>query len=61
MNCAHCGKKNSEDRLFCGFCGMPLATPEKKPAGDDLERQLFGRPKDEPRRAPEPLSPVSCW
>jgi len=61
VNCAHCGKKNSEDRLFCGFCGMPLGTPEKAPAGDEIERLLFGRPKDEQRRAeraPEPAADV---
>ena len=43
MYCTKCGKKNAEDRLFCGFCGSPLNTPEAAAPEDD-ERRIYGRP-----------------
>lgn len=57
MYCAHCGKKNSGDNRFCGFCGQPLGAQESVPvlsADDDYERSLFGRPVEERKPAEEP-------
>lgn len=45
MHCPHCGKNNSEQSLFCGFCGSPLSAPEPAEAEEDLERKLYGRPE----------------
>ncbi len=55
MNCAHCGKKNSEEMLFCGFCGRPLGAREDAPPADDPQRAIFGRPP-EVAQAPEPAA-----
>ena len=44
MYCTKCGKKNADDRLFCGFCGSPLDTNEPSEAKEDVERRLYGRP-----------------
>ena len=55
MYCTKCGKKNAEDRLFCGFCGSPLNTPEAAAPEDD-ERRIYGRPgtgQAQPVAAPE--------
>ena len=47
MYCAKCGKKNADDRLFCGFCGSPLNTPDEAAPERDEERRLYGRPEAE--------------
>ena len=47
MYCKKCGKKNADDRLFCGFCGSPLDTPEPSAAAEEAERRLYGRPEAE--------------
>ena len=48
MYCTKCGKKNADDRLFCGFCGSPLEAPGQGGAGrEDAERRLYGRPEAE--------------
>ena len=43
MYCTKCGKKNADDRLFCGFCGSPLDTNEPE-AKEDVERRLSRPP-----------------
>ena len=48
MNCPKCGKPNAEERLFCGFCGSPLNTPEDAAPAHDAERALYGRPEPSP-------------
>ena len=48
MYCTKCGKKNADDRLFCGFCGSPLDAPEQAPSPEDAERRLYGRPEPAP-------------
>ena len=40
--CTNCGKKNADDRLFCGFCGSPLNAPESAASSEDAERRLYG-------------------
>ena len=46
MYCAHCGRQNADEMLFCGYCGKPLVTEDKNPQPDDSEsRALYGRPE----------------
>ena len=60
MYCTKCGKKNADDRLFCGFCGSPLDTNEPSEAKEDVERRLYGRPTAA-QSAPAPaVEPAGC-
>lgn len=65
MYCTHCGKQNSDDMLFCGYCGKPLEAPEpeaeERPPEEDSQRAIFGRPGEfEPpiQRKPQPAPRV---
>lgn len=57
MYCTKCGKKNADDRLFCGFCGSPLDTPEQSAPDEDEERRRYGPPRESEPQAEEALPP----
>ncbi|HIU33602.1 MAG TPA: zinc ribbon domain-containing protein, partial [Candidatus Pullichristensenella excrementigallinarum] len=44
MYCGYCGKKNSDQMLFCVFCGKPLEVPEQEE--EDVRKSRYAPPED---------------
>ena len=44
MYCGYCGKKNSDQMLFCVFCGKPLEVPEQ--GEEDVRKSRYAPPED---------------
>ena len=53
MYCGYCGKKNSDQMLFCVFCGKPLEVPEQEE--EDVRKSRYASTEDVARtQTPSP-------
>ena len=56
MFCSKCGKQNTDESMFCGYCGAPMLKVPNKPPKTEPAPQIVQEPESKPAPVAQPVA-----